>query len=115
MFHCPFKVNAADMRRAISRWAKTGEPREKTPDTPASRTWLVSHVASAGLEPAPDTAVRKEYNYYVDVCLTRVVCKKTTCLQTVPIRLKKKKKKKKKKLFKCIKYTHAQNYTPREV
>ena len=25
---------------------KTGEPREKTPDTPASRTWLVSHVAS---------------------------------------------------------------------
>ena len=25
--------------------AKTGEPREKPPDTPASRTWLVSHVA----------------------------------------------------------------------
>ena len=38
--------------------AKTGEPREKTPDTPASRTWLVSHVARAGLEPSPDTAVR---------------------------------------------------------
>ena len=38
--------------------AKTGEPREKTPDTPASRTWLVSHVTSAGLEPTPDTAVR---------------------------------------------------------
>ena len=40
--------------------AKTGEPREKnavTPDTPASRTWLVSHVARAGLEPTPDTAV----------------------------------------------------------
>ena len=31
---------------------------DKTPDTPASRTWLVSHVASAGLEPTPDTAVR---------------------------------------------------------
>ena len=31
--------------------AKTGEPREKPPDTPASRTWLVSHVARAGLEP----------------------------------------------------------------
>ena len=30
--------------------AKTGEPREKPPDTPASRTWLVSHVARAGLE-----------------------------------------------------------------
>ena len=38
--------------------AKTGEPREKTPDTPANRTWLVSHVARAGLEPTPDTAVR---------------------------------------------------------
>ena len=29
---------------------KTGEPREKSPDTPASRTWLVSHVARAGLD-----------------------------------------------------------------
>ena len=38
--------------------AKTGEPREKSPDTHASRTWLVSHVARAGLEPTPDTAVR---------------------------------------------------------
>ena len=38
--------------------AKTGEPREKPPGTPASRTWLVSHVARVGLEPAPDTAVR---------------------------------------------------------
>ena len=42
----------------ISRWAKTGDPREKPPGTPASRTWLASHVASAGLEPTPDTAVR---------------------------------------------------------
>ena len=38
--------------------AKTGEPREKPPGTPASRTWLVSHVVRAGLEPTPDTAVR---------------------------------------------------------
>ena len=38
--------------------AKTGEPREKPPGTPASRTWLVSHVARAGLEPTQDTAVR---------------------------------------------------------
>ena len=38
--------------------AKTGEPREKTPGTPTSRTWVVSHVASAVLEPTPDTAVR---------------------------------------------------------
>ena len=37
--------------------AKTGEPREKPPDTPPSRTWLVSHVARAGLEPAPNTAM----------------------------------------------------------
>ena len=38
--------------------AKTGEPREKPSGTPASRTWLVSHVARAGLEPTPDTAVK---------------------------------------------------------
>ena len=38
-------------------WAKTGEPREKPSETPASRTWLVSHVARAGLEPTPDTAL----------------------------------------------------------
>ena len=38
--------------------AKTGEPREKPSDTPTSRIWLVSHVARAGLEPTPDTAVR---------------------------------------------------------
>ena len=37
---------------------KRQNPEKKAPDTPASRTWLVSHVASAGLEPAPDTAVR---------------------------------------------------------
>ena len=29
--------------------------KKKTPGTPASRSWLVSHVASAGLEPTPDT------------------------------------------------------------
>ena len=38
--------------------AKTGEPREKPPDTPTSRTWLASHVAKEGLEPTPVTAVR---------------------------------------------------------
>ena len=37
---------------------KMGEPQEKPPGTPASRTWHVSHVASVGLEPTPDTAVR---------------------------------------------------------
>ena len=38
--------------------AKTGEPREKPPGTPAIKTWLVSHVATAGFEPTPDTAIR---------------------------------------------------------
>ena len=38
--------------------AKTGEPREKPPGTPTRRTWLLSHVARAGLEPTPDKAVR---------------------------------------------------------
>ena len=38
--------------------AKTRDSQEKTPGTPASGTWLVSHVASAGLQPTPDTAVR---------------------------------------------------------
>ena len=32
--------------------SKTVEPREKPSGTPASRTWLVSHVARAGLEPS---------------------------------------------------------------
>ena len=40
--------------------AKTAEPREKPPGTPANRTWLVSHVASARRDPTrtPETAVR---------------------------------------------------------
>ena len=37
--------------------AKTGEPREKPPDTPASKTWLVLHMTTAGLEPTPVTEV----------------------------------------------------------
>ena len=37
--------------------AITGEPLEKNPPgTPASRTWLVSHVARAELEPTPGRA-----------------------------------------------------------
>ena len=30
--------------------AKTGEPREKTPDTPASRTWLFLHTSFIKIE-----------------------------------------------------------------
>ena len=48
----PFQdyVSSYEMGQSVGG-AKMGEPREKTPDTPASRTWLVSHVARAGLEP----------------------------------------------------------------
>ena len=57
-FYVPFKIIPAHMRRAegpLSRLAKTGEPREKPAVTPASRTWLASHVASAGLEHSAET------------------------------------------------------------
>ena len=36
---------------------KMGEPREKPPGTPASRTWLVSRGQS-GARTTPDTAVK---------------------------------------------------------
>ena len=51
-FYIPFKI--IQMGQSVGG-AKMGEPREKTPGTPASRTWLVSHVADVGLEPTPDT------------------------------------------------------------
>ena len=56
---CSFQdyFSSYEMRQSVG-WAKMGEPREKIPGTLASRTKLVSHVASAGLEPTPDTAVR---------------------------------------------------------
>ena len=58
-FYVPFKIidyfSSYETGQSVG-WAKTGEPREKPPDTPASRTWLVSHVVRAGLEPTPDTA-----------------------------------------------------------
>ena len=37
---------------------KRENPEKKTPGTPVRRVWLVSHVASAVLEPEPDTAIR---------------------------------------------------------
>ena len=48
--------------------AKTREPREKPPDTSASRTWLVSHVARAGLEPTPEGLNQK---YKVRILTTK--------------------------------------------
>ena len=57
-FICIFFLNLVyETGQSVGR-AKTGEPREKPPDTPASRTWLVSHVARVGLEPTAVTAVR---------------------------------------------------------
>ena len=55
--YVPFKIISLI---ESSQWVG-GAKREypgKPPDTPASRAWLVSNVASAGLEPTPDTAVR---------------------------------------------------------
>ena len=56
---CPFQDYFSSYETGQSvGGAKTREPREKPPGTPASRTLLVSHVARAGLEPTPDTEVR---------------------------------------------------------
>ena len=56
-FHVPFKIISLI---ETSQWigGRNGSTPGKPPDTPASRTWLVSHVASAGLEPTPVTVVR---------------------------------------------------------
>ena len=54
-----FKIISAHMRQAYQLVeAKTGHPLEKPHGTPASRTWFVSHVARAGLDPTPETAVK---------------------------------------------------------
>ena len=56
-FNVPFKIiSLIETSQSIGR--RNGRTPGKPHDTPASRTWLVSHVASAGLEPTPDTAVR---------------------------------------------------------
>ena len=55
--HVPFKIISL-IETSQSIGGRNGRTPGKPPDTPASRTWLVSHVASAGLEPTPDTAVR---------------------------------------------------------
>ena len=56
-FNVPFKIISLIETSQSVGGAKREYP-GKPPTTPASRTWLVSHVASAGLEPTPDTAVR---------------------------------------------------------
>ena len=56
-FNVPFKIISL-IETSQSIGGRNGSTPGKPPDTPASRTCLVSHVASAGLEPTPDTAVR---------------------------------------------------------
>ena len=56
-FNVPFKIISL-IETSQSIGGVNGSAPGKPPDTPASRTCLVSHVASAGLEPTPDTAVR---------------------------------------------------------
>ena len=56
---CPFQDYFSSYETDQSVGGRKREnPREKPPGTSASRTWLVSHVASAGLEPTPVTAVK---------------------------------------------------------
>ena len=57
-FNVPFKIISFISRRANREVGRNGSTPGKPPDTPASRTWLVSHVASAGLETTPVRAVR---------------------------------------------------------
>ena len=46
-------------KKVYFSWTRFPDDRqEENVARPASRTWLVSHVASAGLEPTPDTVVR---------------------------------------------------------
>ena len=50
-FFVSFKIIFLSYRdESIRRWSESGIPREKPPDTPASRTWLVSHVTRAQSE-----------------------------------------------------------------
>ena len=43
----PYYFNSYETDQ-LEGWAKTGESREKPHDTPASRTWLVSHFVQCG-------------------------------------------------------------------
>ena len=56
-FNVPFKIISL-IETSQSIGGRNGSTPGKPPDTPASRTCLVSHVASAGLKPTPDTAMR---------------------------------------------------------
>ena len=57
-FNVPFKIISLIETGQSVKVGRNGSTPGKPPDPSASKTWLVSHVASAGLEPTPDTAVR---------------------------------------------------------
>ena len=63
-FNVPFKIISL-IETSQSIGGRNGSTPGKPPDTPASRTWLVSHVASAGLEPTPDTAVDEFLCFFI--------------------------------------------------
>ena len=46
--YVPFKIISYETDQSVGG-RKRENPEKKTPETPVSRTWLVSHVASAGL------------------------------------------------------------------
>ena len=48
-FNVPFKMISLILRQANRKMGRNWSTPGKPPDTPASRTWLISHVASAGL------------------------------------------------------------------
>ena len=56
-FNVPFKIISL-IETSQSIGGRNRRTPGKPPDTPASRTWLVSYVASEGLKPTPDTGVR---------------------------------------------------------
>ena len=66
-FNLPFKIISL-IETSQSIGGRNGSTPGKPPDTPASRTCLVSHSASAGLEPTPDTAVEMSFviNFRID-------------------------------------------------
>ena len=56
-FNVPFKIISL-IETSQSIGMRNGSTPGKPPAKTSSRTLLVSHVVSAGLEPTPDTAVR---------------------------------------------------------
>ena len=80
-FNVPFKIISLILRQANRKVGRNRSTPGKPPDTPASRTWLVSHVASAGLKPTPDTAASR-WDVPVGVPLDLSTLTGMTCIGT---------------------------------